>query len=371
MANILCALLALSIQRALALEHYWQHDLGLPSSDLPRFLDAARSAPILLPFDMTYAERGMNYSSIMRGGQKVSSFPPPLACSPMIDATRLKNINAIEQGAFGLSAIASVPATFDSSCFTNRPVYGVLDLLRLRTPFVDGRAQVAKQAVVLNPDASLRLVVRAGEALVGYPSPATPVNYAPSALDPKSYGTIDNLNHVLLNYLRMMPVDEASKLASYIASSTNIPPSADFFNSTTTDTAKAISTTNSTTAFTFADVPVLEVALFGTLGSDDVASTVSSLSTPSGSLFFGSDNGDIFRQWAVQSSVEDNSVTWADSAFAPRVYKESKSADNTFFAVWQGASTLISNAQAVGTTTGAADVATLMGVFDQIGYLSS
>lgn len=280
---------------------------------------------------------------------KTMSFPPPLACNPMLDSQQLKALNAVEQSVFGLPAISSVPSAFNASCFGTRPVYGVLDVLGLRLPFSSDQAAVPLQAAVLTATAASRVLVRSGAALSAYPSsPGADVPL--TALLPAGYGTMLHLNHVALNYLRSLTPSQASLVASLVGGGSSFG-----LNSTALDS-----------------VPVLEVAFFGSVGPTGIDHSVSSFTSPSGALFFGSASGNVFREWAANTAgAVAESVVWAESAGALQVVKETPGNDTTFEAVWSGASTIITNANTLGKTTGPSDVQTVVGVFSNLGYLSS
>ncbi|KAG9011676.1 hypothetical protein FRB93_002737 [Tulasnella sp. JGI-2019a] len=340
---------ALSNQSTTALQNYWTKDLGQDASRLPKFITAFQSAPVLLPFDMTLDTNGASLAAIMQlHDPKTMSFPPPLACNPMINSQQLKALNSVEQAVFGLPAVPSVPSTFNTSCFGMRPVYGVLDLLGLRLPFNSDESGMPLQAAVLTSAAASRALVRSGSALSTYPSgPGADVPL--TALLPANYGTMLHLNHVALDYLQSLSLDQAKLVASLVSGTSSVA-----LNSTT-----------------LGSIPILEVAFFGSVGPTGIDHSVSSFSSPSGSLFFGSASGNVFRQWAANTAeTATEAVIWAESAVALQVVKETAANDTTFEGVWNGASTIITNANTLGTTTGSSDVETVVGVFGTLGYLS-
>lgn len=353
------SLSALSTQASSALLNYWTKDLTLNASLLPNFISAVQSAPIMLPFDMTQTSNSHSLPSIMQlQDPQTLSFPPPLGCNPMTSAAQLKELNSIEGSVFGLPQIAAVPSTFDFTCFSQRPVYGVLDLMHLRLPFSDGIAGAPMQAAVASQDLGSRMLVRSGPALSGYPS-LSQFDPASSALDKRSYGTVKHLNHVLLAFLKSLPVPQASAIASFVASAAQgSPPPAD----------KVANLTS--TAFP-GSYPLLEVAIFGNVGVDVIDHSVSSFSTGSGSLFFGSTAANVFREWAIAAATSNDAIIWADNATSPLVVRESVQTDSQFTDIWNGAGTLISNANTVGTVTKPADVERVISVFGGIGYLGS
>ncbi|KAG8966640.1 hypothetical protein FRC03_011587 [Tulasnella sp. 419] len=377
---------ALSAQAQVALKNYWTHDLQQKESDLLKLFKAFRNAPVMLPFDMTLNKNGKSYSTIMQRSNTNSariSFPPPLGCSPMISEGQLDAVNVVEGIVFGLNGLSSeVKADFEEGCFGSRPVYGVLDVLRLRVPFmnpndkssggpVSNPTAVPGQALVLGTDATTRVVVRSGKLLSTLPGDDSSTVKADSdvpagALDVSNYGTMDYMAHVILTWLRSMPVDVGMDVATYLigapstteagAVSSPPPPPSNLLNS------KQL----------MSSIPTLEVALFGTLGTSDVSYGVSSFATPSSSLFFGSSTGNVFRQYVngVASNEKGYSIVWSQSPTSEEVVRENKVADESFDATWNGAATLIGNANTVGSVTGDKDVQTVVDVFESIGYMS-
>ncbi|KAG8850568.1 hypothetical protein FRB96_009659 [Tulasnella sp. 330] len=340
---------ALSNQSATALENYWTKDLSLAADQLPKFITAFQSAPVLLPFDMSLDANESSLAAIMQlHDPKTVSFPPPLACNPMVNSQQLKALNSVEQTVFGLPSISSAPSAFNTSCFGTRPVYGVLDVLALRLPFSGGQS-MPLQAAVLTTAATSRVLIRSGAALSSYPS--SPGADAPlTALLPADYGTMLHLNHVVLNYLRSLTPSQSDLVTSLVGGSSSTG-----LNSTALDS-----------------IPVLEIAFFGSVGPVGIDHSVSSFSSPSGALFFGSTSGNVFREWAANTAeTASEAVVWAESAGALQVVKETAGNDTTFEAVWSGASTIITNANTLGKTTGPSDVETVVGVFGNLGYLSS
>lgn len=312
---------ASSTQRQTALSTYWRAVLQLNPDDLPNFLRAFKSAPVMLPFDATSSPGGHSIASFLQSLiNHTVSFPPPIACYPGLNSTQIQRINAVEGAAFSLDPIQSAPSVFDSSCFANRPVYGVLDVLRLRLPFADGRIGVAKQAVILNDDASIRAILHAGELLSALPGPST-TSLSDSSVDPRRFGTLSHVNHIALRWLQSFSSPNlAAEAAKYITTSPTVPPPSD-------------------SVLINATIPPIEVAVFGDVFLSDISSFVSSFSTPDGSLFFGSDQAQSFRMWALQASSA--SIGWCSAAFDSEVVREKSSINSDFELVWTGANGLI------------------------------
>lgn len=306
-----CVLTASSTQQYYALAQYWTGSLQQKLESLTQFISIVSGSPIMLPFDATAAPGQHNISALLSNSTS-NPFPPPLSCYPGLSTSQMQVIQQLETSVFGLQQ-ASAATTFDTSCYPDRPVYGVLDILQLRLPFVDLRTGVAKQAALLTRDASVRAVVYSGEvvsALPGASSPGTP------STDPRQYGTLNHMAHVLLRYLKSIPdLGVAQELVRFILTVPALPPD----NGAYPTLFSSLST-----------LPVLEVAVFGTVNPSDIASTVSSYSDPRNSLFFGTDASLAVRDWAIVAT--GNGLEWADLATAKNVVLDN-SFDNVNFNV--------------------------------------
>lgn len=307
--------LASSTQRDNALKNYWTTTLQQRIEDLATFKTALSTSPILLPFNGTSPAILSLYNS--------SLFPPPLACYPGLGNVQLQQITALESGVFGLSP-ASNATQFDAACYPNHPVYGVLDVLRLRLPFLDSETGVAHQAAVLKTDVAPRAVVYTGAQLSTWPNTSS-ANFKP---DPRSYGTLGLSSHIVLQYLSSIPdVSVASALVKFVLNSTSnnsVPPDP------------------SSPLFQFlSTIPVLEVAVFGSVEPADIGSAVASFALPSGSLFFGSVQGSAFRNWAI--TTIGGSVAWTETPTSPLVVRDNSLSDVTINQTWTAISTAIQN----------------------------
>ncbi|KZT30481.1 hypothetical protein NEOLEDRAFT_1173902 [Neolentinus lepideus HHB14362 ss-1] len=305
---------ASSVQRQEALSSYWQAVLQRKASDLSSFLSAFISAPIMIPFDASSSPASLPLADLLNDTSG-NQFPPPLACYPGLTLTQMQGISSIETSVFGLSSPSSA-SNFDPACYPNRPVYGILDVLRLRLPFQDSRTGVAQQAVILKRDVLPRVILHSGEILSALPSSSDPLNISSITTDPREYGTFNNLDHVVLDYLSSLPdVSVANSLIDFVLQSSAVPPS------------------NSTPLFqSLSVIPAIEVAVFGRVDPSDISSTVSSFSTPLGSLFFGSDQGAALRNWVLD--ITASSISWTDSATAPEVVDDKSLSDRNFLSVW-------------------------------------
>ncbi|KAJ7103425.1 hypothetical protein B0H15DRAFT_812188 [Mycena belliarum] len=324
---------AASVQYQGLLQSYWVTNLQRTLDKLPLFLASLRSAPILIPFDVeTGTVRSLLASS--------TSFPPPIACYPNLVASQLQQINALES-VFGLSPTASSSTQFSTSCFPSRPVYGVLDILRLRLPFADSRTKVARQAVALKADVGPRAVIYSGEILSAFPGTPNISTQGPSS-DPNTYGTLGHFNHVVLRYLSSMPTLVASAVVDFVLSNSTSPPSASSILSTTT-------------------LPILEVAVFGTITKPDIDFVASGFADAIGGLVFGSPEGSTLRQWAIPLTGE---LVWTEFSNSSLVIHDTTFTDDIFNRTWAAAAAALADGAAVG-------VFNITNAFQQFGKFSS
>lgn len=340
---------ASSKQRSSALSHYWTSDMQLQSDLLPKFISAISTAPILLGFDATSSIISDFLSTITSNDG--SSFPAALACYPGLSEQARANVNMIEHRAFDLAALGTPPSALESACFPDRPVYGVLDVLRLRRPFGDAREGMRIPTAELTAQAGPRTIVHGGEQLVGLTGfrdngPASSSSFTTANADPREYGTLQHLDHVALSYLQAFPtVDLAKQAAQFImdANDETLPPTSG--NGVADGTALDA-------------MPTIEVAVFGSVLPTDISVFRADLATPNGTLFFGSKSGEVFRQWALRE--EGDLILWSNSSTSQQVVQESTSNNTGFETVWNQAADLISAAAEVGRGTGLPEVQQIM-----------
>ncbi|ELU38838.1 hypothetical protein AG1IA_07133 [Rhizoctonia solani AG-1 IA] len=343
-----CICAASSAQRSSALARYWTNTLQFTSSQLSDFRRIASVSLVLLPFDATSSAVRSLFSNVN------GSFPPPAACYPTLSTDELNAVNAMETGVFGLTRTGSVPSALNPNCFSSRPVYGVLDIARLRSSFGPSEKDAPKQAVQVAANATSRVSVRLGRDGAGLPLTSVATANLTGSDDARTFGTISNMDHVLLTYLQAFPsIQAAGALIDHVLASSDLkaPPP--------TNTSALYNLTSGLT-----ELPILEVAFFGTVGPADLASASADFASPSGELFFGSSAGDAFREWAVQRTGE---VVWYDGAAATQVVREGRTRDSTFEDVWKGANGLLSNAETTGVRTSRPEVARIVNVFTTIG----
>lgn len=312
---------ASSIQRQTALMTYWTSVLLQNSQDLPVFKAALSVSPVLLPFNASSPSIQTLYSN-----SSSSLFPPPLACFPNLTSEVQQQINAVEATVFGLQPIANTASNFDTSCYQDHPVYGVLDVLRLRLPFLDSQTGTVKQAVTLTRDANPRVVLYNGLLFSNAPN-VTPT-ITSSQLDARQYGTLSLFDHVVFQYLTSIPdVNTANALVSFVlntATNASVPPD-----------------TSSPLFQSLQSIPFLEVAVFGNVGPPDLTSTVASFTTSSDSLFFGSANAADLRNWTI--NTVGSQVVWTENATSPLVVHDSSLSNTAISQTWDAISIAISH----------------------------
>ena len=288
--------------------------------DLATFKATLSVSPVLLPFNASSPSIQTLYSN-----STSSLFPPPLACFPNLASEVQQQINSVETSVFGLQPITDTPSNFNTSCYQDRPIYGVLDVLRLRLPFLDSQTGAVKQAVVLTREANPRVVLYNG-LLFSNPLNVT-TTLASSQLDARQYGILGLFDHVVLQYLTSMPdVNTANALVSFLLNNmtnASIPPdrSSPLFQS-------------------LQSIPFLEVAVFGDVGPPDLTSTVASFTT-SDSLLFGSADGTALRNWTIDAV--NSPVVWTENATSPLVVRDSSLGNTAISQTWNAISMAISN----------------------------
>jgi hypothetical protein len=228
-------------------------------------------------------------------------------------------VQTFETTVFNLDNPAAA-SSFDAACFPDRPIYGILDLLRLRLPYLEDRPWLPRQAAVLKVDALPRAVVYVNEMLsTTFPGSTPRVKFTQSDLDPRNYGTLNLPSHVILQYLSSMPVETAKTLAQFVVNAVGkpaVPPEL-----------------SSPLLKTLSSIPPLEVAIFGNIGPTDVSGTVTSFMTASGRFFFGTDAGSALRNWTITTA--GGSVAWAENSSSPRIVRDNSLADTTFDQAWR------------------------------------
>jgi hypothetical protein len=122
-----------------------------------------------------------------------------------------------------------------------------------------------------------------------------------------------------------MPINTANAVVDHVlrtASSFPVPPSPD----------------RQPLLFPLESIPLLEVAVFGNVEHTDVDSDVSSFTTSSGLLFFGSNDGTAFRTWAIG---QGGTIMWTENATSPEIVRDKTFSDSIFNQTWVAASIAI------------------------------
>ncbi|KAF7310988.1 hypothetical protein HMN09_00642100 [Mycena chlorophos] len=298
-----------STQYAGLLQAYWVTNLQRTSSTLSTFMKLLASAPIMVPFNVeTSSVRALMTSS--------STFPVPIACYPNLTTTQVQQINTIET-VFGLDPINSTASTFQSSCFPGRPTYGILD------------------AVALHSDVGSRAVVYSGEVLSALPGTSN-ASVVPST-DPATYGTLNHLNHVVLDYLSGMPILTANAVVEFVLSNSTTPP----------DSSSLLYTTT---------VPLLEVAVFGTIAKTDYDFVSSGFADSSGALVFGTSDGSALRDW------QEGILIWTEFSNSSEIVHDTESS-SVFNQTWEAAADALASGSKVGVLNVTNALATQNGLF--------
>lgn len=239
----------------------------------------------------------------------------------------LQQVNSVETTVFGLTPTTGA-TQFNPSCYRERPVYGVLDILQLRLPFLDSRTGVVRQAAVLTRDATSRVVIHTGELWSTMLNGTGATNVTTPQLDQRQYGTLGLSDHVILQYLSSFPdIGTANTLIKFVVDSATrvpIPPE------------KA-----STLFQSLPSLPILEVAVFGDVLPLDITSTIAPFASSSGALFFGSEDGSALRNWTI--NVVGGSIVWTENATSPLVVRDKSLADTTITQTWDAIALAISH----------------------------
>jgi hypothetical protein len=275
----------------------------------------------MLPFNASSKAIRDLYPSIS------SPFPLPLSCFPNVDPLQ-QQVSTFETATFGLPTIRSDQTGFHTSCYRDRPIYGVLDVLRLRLPFHDDIPSVTQHAAVLNRDSTSRVVFSIGKGFSGIFNGT--VSLAPSQLDPRQYGTVNFLDHVILQYLTSIgDINVANSLIKFILDSsiaaTAVPP----------DPSSALYRA-------MKSLRTIEVAIFGDVTPSDFLSIVSPFAIESGALFFGSDDGAVLRNWTIGTAHLP--IVWTQNSTSSLVVHDNSLGDNPVTRTWNSVSqALLSN----------------------------
>jgi hypothetical protein len=221
-------------------------------------------------------------------------------------------------------ALANVTTakSFSADCYPSRPTYGRLDVLQLRLPFSDqeGGDKLPKQALALKRDAGSRVVVypwNINSALLASDPGST---LSSTQTDYRQYGTLNSAEHVVLAYLQSIgDVNLAMSFIKFLLQDTRAPPPTDF---------------------ALDRMPIIEVAIFGTLDRSDFTSAATAFSTKSGDVFFGSSDSGTLRDWANSANLP---IFWAEKAGSTQVVRQTSSPPQSFSDAWKASSDSLKN----------------------------
>lgn len=325
---------ASDIQRRSALSVYWRSVLQQQAVDLPSFISLFAGSPILVPLDVSFqtSTNGPRIGSLLNSSDAATPFPAPLSCYPGLQESELDSIRSLEGPVFGLTSTTVTPETtkFDTSCYPDRPVYGVLDILRLRLPFAESQAGAGRPAVVLRRDVRTRAVFRSGGLLSAFPGttnstglPQANVIDDAALLNPREYGTSKRLQHVILNFLTSIgDVNIAKAVVEYVLANEVVPPR------------------DERLLLALSKLPIVEVAVFGTIGKSDIEFSVAPFALPdTGEFFFGTELGAALRQWSI--STMGVPVGWTENTTSPEIVADRSFDDDVFGQVWNAVRTYL------------------------------
>lgn len=266
----------------------------------------------MLPFNASSQEIPALYQSTS------SPFPPPVSCFPDLVPTFQQQVSTFETTVFGLPSVNNSQAGFDASCYRDHPIYGVLDVLQLRLPFPVGVSNVAQHAAALNRNSSSRVVLSVGKSFSGIFNGT--VGLTTAQLDSRQYGTVNFLDHVVLQYLTSIgDINVANTLIKFVLdSSTAVRPVPPDVSSSLYQAMKTL--------------PSIEIAVLGDITPADFSSVVSPFTISSGTLFFGSDNGAALRNWTI--STLHLSIVWAQNATSSLVVRDGSLGNNPVTQTW-------------------------------------
>jgi hypothetical protein len=165
------------------------------------------------------------------------------------------SLHTIEQTVFGLPDFATEPAV------EGRPVVGMLDVFKQKLPFPAG-TNLPQQSLVLNEAAASRAVLHAGSSLLSTAGFGEAAMSSPDTAF--HFGIRQALEHVALDWLQLMDPAQATAAVQALLSTQPVanPP-----------------------------YPPIEAAVLGSILPEDIAYTVSSLTTANQAVFFGTDDG--------------------------------------------------------------------------------
>jgi hypothetical protein len=191
---------------------------------------------------------------------------------------------------------------------------------------------VTQHAAVLNRDSNSRIIFSVGKGFSGLFNGT--VSLAPSQLDARQYGTVNFLDHVILQYLTSIDdINIANSLIKFILDSSVAVRAAPAAPSSAL--YRAMKTIHS-----------IEVAVFGDIMPSDFSMIVSPFAIESGALFFGSDDGGVLRNWTIGTAHLP--IVWTENATSSLVVRDNSLGDNPVTRAWTSVSLALSSTTNVG-----------------------
>ncbi|GAA5977614.1 hypothetical protein JCM5350_002294 [Sporobolomyces pararoseus] len=237
-------------QRSIALMNFWKDSLGRKEEELDSFRTVVRNSEKLIPFDQDVRTiRGLvgarnDSLDIIEG----------IGCRGDLSDEVQEKVNEVENKVFDLGETASI-----KSC-SARPIYGVLNLFHLSTPFppslLSTRPTLPQNYLVLAQNVSNRISLHAGETFSAGPSALPPPSSLSSPVSIERSGLVNQLDHVLMDYLDLLEIETANLVIDFLLSNSILPPS---------NSSALVSKT-----IALANLPIFEIQIWGGVKWNDV-----------------------------------------------------------------------------------------------------
>ncbi|GAA5966847.1 hypothetical protein JCM3765_004573 [Sporobolomyces pararoseus] len=236
-------------QRSLALMNYWIDTLARKEDELDSFRTVVKNSEILIPFDQDVR----TIQGLVARKNDSLDIVEGIGCRGDLSQEVRDRINAVENRVFDLP---------NQSCFA-RPIYGVLNLFHLSTPFpptlLSSRPALPQNSLVLSQDVSNRIAFHAGEILSAGSFALPPLSSSLKLSAPvtiERFGLLNQIDHVLLDYLNLLDVETANLVIDFLLLNSSNPPSS---------SSALVSRTNR-----LSTLPIMEAVLWGGVKWNDV-----------------------------------------------------------------------------------------------------
>ncbi|KAI9173022.1 hypothetical protein H9P43_007153 [Blastocladiella emersonii ATCC 22665] len=334
--NVLASIAtAMSGLRSGFLNLYWTQRLELPLSALDAFRAKLASKSIMVPFDATFPDGGNKANTMARPMGEIhaarASFGSPF-CTFMFVGD-FQALNAVESATFRVPAFPDQAAA-RTNC-GQRPTYGVLNLLDLRTGSY--ATEPTQQALVVANATRYRATFSAASLL---PRAGNTADDSAATASAERVGVWGALDHVLVEYLMLSRNDSALRtvLAAVTRDEPALVPVADTPPLPAVQIWGGVSTGKG--AANAADVDYLVVGLSSRVGESGGVKP---------DLFFGTSTGQVIRNWAKEMGGKE--IRWARDARVGQSVLDpaDKESDRAAFeAVWNDAKNLkVTTAEAI------------------------